>query len=300
MPAIFNRNERPAYYSLPAAFRATVGAAAITAFPASTAMCGVQASATMAFSAQPNVNSTITINGVQITFVAAGAASPGFSLRGQALSGTILSSSGVPLPYQAVGQFGLQCEISAAGLYATLLNLIGLCRSWPDENLAQVHLRLRGGNTIQVSASATGTGGNAIPIAASAGANVTLTGATTVANNVAGNTTLTGGAAPAAGYAVLVEPQPHPVEISAAWGICRASQAAGSVTLFESDGTVLSKVDAVTFAAGSTLSATQELSRIPFSNIAAATVLELAPWTGLYAYGSTTQVVDLTASGGVY
>ena len=301
MPAIFNRNAMPAYYAVPAAFRAMIGAAAITAFPASVAVCGAQASATAAFTAQPAPGSTLAINGVPITFVAPG--SGGFSLKGQALAGTILSSSGVPLPYQAVGQFGLQCEISAAGLYATLLNLIGLCRSWPDESLAAVHIRLRGGNTLLVSAAATGMAGNAVALATVAGTNATLTGAATVASGTAGSTTLTGGTALTAGYAVLVEPQPHPVELSGVNAICRTSQAAGTITMLFSDGATLSKVPqgTITYAAGNTLSSTQEEGVIPFPAISASATLVVPSWTGLYAYGATTQVVDIIAApAGVY
>lgn len=296
MPQVFSPSADPRYYAQPIAFRATIGAAAITAFPASATVGGVQASAPVAFTAQPAAGAPITINGVPITFVTSG----GFSLATALLNGTILGANGVPLPFQGVGPYGLQVTIGAT-LYATLLNLLGLLRSWPDENLQACHYRVQAGGTLLITARATGTAGNAITVATVAGTNATITGAATIASGTAGSTTLTGGAAPTSGYAVLVDPQPHSVEISAAWGICRASQTAGTMTLFESDGVNLSKVDAVTFAAGNTLSASQELVRLPFSSIAAATTLVVPPWTGLYAYGSTTQVIDITAApAGIY
>ena len=296
MPQTFSPNADPRYYSTPAAFRATIGAAAIAAFPSATTVGGTQASATVAFTAQPAALSTLAINGVTITFVTSG----GFSLANAPLNGTVLGVNGVPLPLQGVGPYGLQVTIGVT-LQATLLNLLGLLRSWPDENFQASNYRVQGGNTLLITAAKTGTAGNAIVVATAAGTNTTVTGAATVASGTAGSTTLTGGTAPTSGYAVLVEPQPQPVEIQAAWGICRASQTAGTMTLFESDGTVLSKVDAVTFPAGNTLSASQELVRLPFSFIAAATTLVVPSWTGLYAYGSTTQVIDINAApAGIY
>ena len=295
MPQNFSPNTAPRYYAQPLSFRCSIGASAITTFPGSATVGGVQASATLAFSAQPAVASSITINGVAITFVASG-----FSLAGQLLSGTILSANGAPLPFQAVGASGLQVTIGGT-LPATLANLFGLLRAWPDENLQACNYRLQVGNTILVSSRTTGTGGNAITVAATAGANVAITGATTVASGTAGSTTLTGGTAPTSGYAVLVEPQPQPVEIQTVAGICRASQTVGTMTLVKSDGTTITKSATATFASATAFSASQENSPIPFSSIAAATPLLVPPWTGVYAYGSTTQLIDIeTGAGGPY
>ena len=313
---IFNRNDRPAYYSLPTAFRASIGAAAITAFPSAStpaaiaAITGAQASANLVFSGQPTANSQIGINGINVTFVNPG--NGGFTIKGQALQGTILSNTGVPLGYQATGQSGLTCEISSLGLLATMMNFMALLRSWPDESSNAFHLRLRG-STIQISASQTGTAGNAIQVGATAGAGVSIVGAATIAPNVAGQTTLTGGTAPTNGYAVLVEPQSHPVELTNIQAICRgylttspgtnAGQTAGTMTLLKSDGATLTKVPqgTIAFPAGNTLAAAVEMAPIAFPLITATAPLVLPAWMGLYAYGSTTQAIDLEAApAGVY
>lgn len=224
MPQIFGPNGAARYYAQPTGFRATIGAAAITAFPqpatatALLAITGAQASAALAFAGQPTAGATLAINGVPITFVAAN----GFSLASALLNGTILAANGVSLPFQGVGPYGLQVTIGIT-LHATLLNLLGLLRAWPDEALQACHYRVQGGGTLLISARTTGTAGNAIAIATSASANVAVTpsgGATTAAGTAAA-TTLAGGAAPTSGYAVLVEPQPQPVELTGAWGICR-------------------------------------------------------------------------------
>ena len=297
MPQIFTPNLDPRYYAQPASFRCTIGAAAITSFPGTATVGGIQASGTLTFSSTPATapvtGSSVTINGVTVTFVTTG----GFSLRNALFGSTILSANGTPLPFQAIGPYGLQVAIGST-VQETIANLVGLLRSFPDENLQKCNYRVSGGNVLTIVAATTGTGGNAYTLAAS----------TSPASNItASGSTLSGGTASTSGYAVLVEPQPQPVEIQTAAGICRASQTAGTMTLFKSDGVSLSKSATATFASATAFGASQENSPIPFigvssgAAISAAAPLLVPPWTGLYAYGSTTQVIDIeTGAGGPY
>ena len=285
MPQEFARNGAPAYYARPSAFRCTIGAAALgPAVPTAAALGGAQATGTIGFSAQPGDGSTITVCGLPITF----AANTGFDLKTQAPGGVVLSVAGVPLPFQAVAPTGLTVKIGAS-LAATLANLLGLLRSWPDYVLAPAHFTLSG-NALAIQARDPGTTGNALTIAASGASNGTASGAT-----------LSGGTALASGVGCLVPIQNHPVDIESLYVIGRGNVAAGTVQLGLTDGANVTLADWLTIASQPTISATQGNTRLPFPNTTSTTPLRIPAGVALVAWSTVQQALDVVApAGGVY
>ena len=285
MPNPFDPTVEPRYYARPASFRCTIGAAAVgPAVPSSAALGGAQASGSIAFSAQPNPGSAITVCGLSITFVSQG----GFDLKTQAPGGTVLSVGGVPLPFQAVGPSGLQVSLGGT-LAATLLNLLGLLRSWPDYALAPAHFTLSG-NALAIQARDPGTAGNALTIAGSGASNGTASGAT-----------LSGGTALASGVGCLVPMQNHPADIESLYVIGRANVAAGTVQLGLNDGANVTLADWLTIPSQPNPSATQGNNRLPFLSIASTTPLRIPAGVALMAWSTVAQALDVFApAGGIY
>lgn len=301
MPGNFPPNLDPRYYSQPASYQGTIGAAAITAFPTAVSVLGTQSQASFVFTS--NTLTSITINGTLINFT-----SSGFSLKTAQASNPILpfpGANGVVMPWQAMAQFGANVAIGTT-LGETLLNLLAFLRSYPDENLQACYYRLIG-NSIVVYYGLTGTAGNSVALAAS-GSGVTITGAATsgAASQTTGNTSgfLYGGTAVTSGYSVVVEPQLNPIELQYAYALPKgASWAAGTMTMFLGSTyyNTLRKTDAITYPSQTALSTTQEYSPIPFTGISSTLVRTVPPFTGLYAYTSIAQLADIYAGpGGVY